>query len=156
MEQAELKASVKAILGEYKKVINELIAVVKDLDQEMLTKVVDPITEDTDCKSIQNILTHTVQAGFNYIIYLEKHLGENKSFLSLSNYASAKEYTDQLNGMYGYCENFFKKNPSLEMEEKDPAKKFITRWGQQYDIEQLMEHAIVHVMRHRRQIEKYV
>ncbi|HLP50255.1 MAG TPA: DinB family protein [Chitinophagales bacterium] len=29
-----------------------------------------------------------------------------------------------------------------------------TAWGQQYDFEQLLEHAIVHVMRHKRQIER--
>jgi uncharacterized damage-inducible protein DinB len=27
-------------------------------------------------------------------------------------------------------------------------------WGVKYDLEQLLEHAIVHVLRHRRQIEK--
>jgi len=29
-----------------------------------------------------------------------------------------------------------------------------SRWGQRYDLEQLLEHAIVHVLRHRRQIER--
>ncbi len=29
-----------------------------------------------------------------------------------------------------------------------------SRWGVRYDLEQLLEHAIVHVLRHRRQIEK--
>jgi len=28
------------------------------------------------------------------------------------------------------------------------------RWGQSYDLEQLLEHAIVQVLRHRRQIER--
>jgi hypothetical protein len=32
----------------------------------------------------------------------------------------------------------------------------LTGWGQHYDIEQMMEHAIVHVLRHRRQVEKFV
>jgi hypothetical protein len=27
-------------------------------------------------------------------------------------------------------------------------------WGVPYDLEQLLEHAIVHILRHRRQIEK--
>ena len=30
--------------------------------------------------------------------------------------------------------------------------KFETKWGVTYDFEQLMEHAIVHILRHRRQI----
>ena len=34
--------------------------------------------------------------------------------------------------------------------------KIIVRWGPQYDLEQLLEHAIVHIIRHRRQIEKFV
>jgi len=31
----------------------------------------------------------------------------------------------------------------------------IVRWGPQYDLEQLLEHAVVHILRHRRQIEKF-
>jgi hypothetical protein len=33
--------------------------------------------------------------------------------------------------------------------------KMIVRWGTQYDLEQLLEHAVVHILRHRRQIEKF-
>jgi uncharacterized damage-inducible protein DinB len=29
-------------------------------------------------------------------------------------------------------------------------------WGVVYDLEQMLEHAIVHVLRHRRQIEKFI
>jgi len=31
-----------------------------------------------------------------------------------------------------------------------------SRWGVTYDAEQLLEHAIVHVLRHRRQVEKLI
>lgn len=34
-------------------------------------------------------------------------------------------------------------------------KKIFTSWNQVYDIEQVTEHAIVHILRHRRQIEKF-
>jgi hypothetical protein len=36
------------------------------------------------------------------------------------------------------------------------AQKVLVRWGQRYDIEQLFEHAIVHVLRHKRQIERFL
>lgn len=39
------------------------------------------------------------------------------------------------------------------MEEFDQTKKINTKWGQQYDVEQMLEHAIVHILRHRRQIK---
>lgn len=32
---------------------------------------------------------------------------------------------------------------------------FKTRWCVNYNIDQLLEHAIVHILRHRRQIEKF-
>jgi hypothetical protein len=31
-----------------------------------------------------------------------------------------------------------------------------TGWGVTYNLEQLLEHAIVHLLRHRRQIEKFM
>jgi hypothetical protein len=42
-----------------------------------------------------------------------------------------------------------------ELEVFDDAKKMKTNWQQFYDMEQLMEHAIVHILRHRRQIEGF-
>ena len=33
---------------------------------------------------------------------------------------------------------------------------FDSRWGVTYNIEQLLEHAIVHILRHRRQIERFL
>ncbi len=49
----------------------------------------------------------------------------------------------------------FKNIHDMDLEQFDSDKKIKTYWGQVYDIEQLTEHAIVHVMRHRRQIEKF-
>lgn len=156
MEQPKLKGNVQALLDEYKKVIGELLEVIKVINDETLPNIVDPLTDDPDCKSIQKILTHVVQAGFNYTVYFENYIGNKTSFFSLSDNVSVKEYIEQLYQMYVYCENFFKKNPTLEIIEKDPTKKILVKWGQQFDIEQLMEHAIVHILRHRRQIEKYI
>ena len=31
-----------------------------------------------------------------------------------------------------------------------------TRWGPVYDAEGLLEHAIVHILRHRRQLERFI
>ena len=33
--------------------------------------------------------------------------------------------------------------------------KMKVSWGQEYDLEQLLEHAIVHILRHRRQVERF-
>ncbi|HEX8369344.1 MAG TPA: hypothetical protein VF604_12440 [Pyrinomonadaceae bacterium] len=44
-----------------------------------------------------------------------------------------------------------------EMSEDQMSKIVIhSGWSVTYDLEQLLEHAIVHVLRHRRQIEKFL
>lgn len=39
--------------------------------------------------------------------------------------------------------------------EEIEAIKIDTRWKVTYDFEQLLEHAIVHILRHRRQVENF-
>ncbi len=156
MTNTELKGGVKALLDEYKKAINELNSIIKPLNEHNLLMVVDNETNDPDCKSIQTILTHIVCSGYGYTIYIENSLGLNKSRLERETYDNVEQYISQLNLMFAYCENFFKKNTHLTIEQTDNSKKIKVNWGQQYDIEQLLEHAIVHVLRHRRQISNFI
>jgi hypothetical protein len=41
-------------------------------------------------------------------------------------------------------------------DEEVQAVSMKSRWGANYDLEQLLEHAIVHILRHRRQIERFL
>jgi hypothetical protein len=41
-------------------------------------------------------------------------------------------------------------------DEQVSAVRIDSRWGVQYDMEQMLEHAIVHILRHRRQIERFL
>jgi hypothetical protein len=41
-------------------------------------------------------------------------------------------------------------------DEEIMAVSMKVRWGPTYDLEQLLEHAIVHILRHRRQIERFL
>ncbi len=145
--------SIKALLDEYKKAINELICVIKPLNYNQLSMVVDNNTKDAECKSIQTILTHTICSGYSYSVYIENSIGLNTTRLDISTFDNVSQYIDKLNSMFEYCENLFNKNTNLTIEQTDNTKKINVSWGQQYDIEQLLEHAIVHVLRHRRQIE---
>jgi len=51
--------------------------------------------------------------------------------------------------MFTFNEALFTDYPNLTLCENDSAKKIKVRWGQEYDIEQLFEHAIVHILRHK-------
>ncbi|MBP2284841.1 putative damage-inducible protein DinB [Flavobacterium sp. CG_23.5] len=151
-----LTGSIKALLDEYKKAIDELISNIKPLNESQLCIIVDNYTEDTDCKSIQTVLTHIVCSGYGYTIYMENAIGLNKTRPGKLSFNTVNQYINQLNLMFKYCENFFHSNPNLLIEQTDISKKIIVNWGQQYDIEQLLEHAIVHILRHRRQIENFI
>jgi hypothetical protein len=156
MNTKELPGNIKAILSEYKKAIDELITVISSVNDTVLAQVIDQKTEDPDCKSIQTILSHVVCSGYGYTIYIENANGTNKPRREKVRWEHAVQYIEQLNLMYQYCEDFFTAHPDIPLEEFDNSKKISVNWGQQYDVEQLMEHAIVHILRHRRQIENFI
>jgi uncharacterized damage-inducible protein DinB len=151
-----LTGSIKALLEEYKKVINELIRVITPLTGNQISIVADAETKDIECKSIQTVLTHIISSGYSYSVYIENSIGINSTRPKALTFENVNEYIEQLNIMFEYCENIFKKFPDMEIEQLDNSKKINTKWGQQYDVEQLLEHAIVHVLRHRRQIENFI
>jgi len=156
MTNDQLTGSIQALLDEYKKAIAELMSVIQPINNKELSTVVDDKTNDPSCRSIQTILTHVVYAGYGYTIFIENSIGHNKERMRKVIFGNVNQYIEELNAMFAYCETFFKNNTNLEIEQTDASKKITTHWGQQYDIEQLLEHAIVHILRHRRQIEIFI
>lgn len=154
--EMELSGAINALLDEYKKAVEELIQTIQTLSEKQLCTIVDKQTNDPDCQSIQSVLTHVIRSGYGYIIYIENHIGISKPRPEKVSYNSVNNYINELRFMFSYAMNFFQQNPQLPIEELDNTKKINVNWGQQYDIEQLLEHAIVHILRHRRQIEKFV
>ena len=152
----ELTGTIKTLLDEYKKGINELIAVIKPLGSKEILVIRDEKTANENCRSVQTILTHVVYAGYGYTNFIENRYGSKKERRPRRLFENAEDYIKELNGMFDYCEKFFNENPGIELEEYDSSKKILTHWGQVYDIDQLMEHAIVHVLKHRRQIQRFL
>ncbi len=149
------KGAVGALLDEYEKSLRELYHTIEELDHNVLTSVVEADTKDEDCKSIQTILTHVVQSGYTYAVEIRKWLGEKIDYRNKEVLNSAQEYKLALVEMFNFTEKIFIDNPDMELTEFDLNRKIKVRWGQIFDVEQLMQHAIVHILRHRRQIEKF-
>lgn len=147
--------AIGALLDEYERSIVELKHVISDLTSQELTKIVDNETKDKDCKSIQAILSHVVESGYTYIIEIRKSLGEEINYAQKEKYETTNEYKTALDKMFSYNEKLFDDYPLIKLEEYCCDKKFKVRWGQMYDVEQILEHAIVHVLRHRRQIDRF-
>ena len=148
--------AIEAILDEYEKALTELQSLLNKVNNKDLITIVDEKTVDSDCKSIQTVLTHIVRAGYCYIIEIRKSLGEQIDFVEKRTFNNVAEYQNELKKMFKYNEKLFEDYPNLRLEETDREKKILVKWGQQYDLEQLLEHAIVHILRHRRQIERFL
>jgi len=156
MKKYRDNGAIGALLDEYEKAVNELLDLIDGVSPSELTTIADHKTEDLDCRSIQTILSHVVDSGYNYVIVIRKHLKEEIDYKHKTTLHSIKEYRTALVDMFQYNVALFEDHPNLKIYAPDAADKIKTRWGQLYDVEQLFEHAILHVLRHRRQIERFL
>ena len=148
--------AIGALLDEYEKALKELHELLNTVSQQELTTIVDPHTKDPDCHSIQTILTHVVSSGYGYATTIRNSLGEQNENIPKKELSTPTEYQRALQAMFAYNEKLFEDYPNIKMNEKDTTKKILTSWGQRFDVDQLIEHAIVHILRHRRQIERFL
>ncbi|HUM48061.1 MAG TPA: DinB family protein [Chitinophagales bacterium] len=152
MNELKRQGAIGALLDIYEQSISELKNLIADIPDSALTIITDPKTTDEDCKSIQTILTHVVNSGYGYATSIHNLKGHSSVRPDKILRGSVKEYQQDLDNVFTYTENVFKEIKNNEIEEFNEALKIKTRWGQSYDIEQLTEHAIVHILRHKRQI----
>lgn len=145
---------VGALMDEYERVTGEFKTLLKSISQDDYIRILDNETQDPDSKSAQRITNHVIRAGYGYANLIRKQFKdprvERKENYEVPDAIAAER---ELDLMLAYTLDTLSNKWNLTFEE---ALQNIMKagWGQHYDFEQLMEHAIVHVMRHRRQIEK--
>ena len=144
------------MLDEYEKAIAELVKTIAAVPDRALTIITDPDTSDENCSSLQTILTHVIHAGYGYATSIQNLRWHKVERPAKTFHATINDYTKGIASMFSFTEDVFKEIEDDELEQNDNALKIKTGWGQLYDIEQLTEHAIVHILRHRRQIEKII
>lgn len=143
-----------ALLHEYSITFDALAKVVKDIDKETLVYIFDKKTKDLDCVSIQNILEHVCYSAYFYIEMIQKFKNlPVEKYNKEIRFNSSTKYIEEFKKVLQFTENSLLLLNDHDFENPD---KLTTSWGQKYDLEQLIEHAIVHVMRHRWQIEKFI
>lgn len=144
----------KALLDEYWKVLHEFLPILVEIRQEDYVAIKDEKTEDPDCRSIQSIVEHMVRAGYTYANYVNQGNGiewyEYKP--SISNPQHGKQELEQ---MMAFTEKSFEAI-WYKTHKEIGEFSYDSRWGTTYNFEQLLEHAIVHISRHRRQIVNFL
>jgi len=145
-----------ALLDEYEKAINELNSVIKDISDTALVDIKDPHTSDSSCRSIQTILTHVVSSCYSYCIQIMTHSAMPLKRPEKHFHDSAAAYIKDLNEAFSFNVLHLSTIKDEELEVLRNDQKILSGWGQLYDIEQMLEHAIVHILRHRRQIKRLI
>ena len=147
------KGGIGAVMDEYERSSVDLKNLVGNISETDFVKIVDSDTKDEDCRSVQTIISHVINSGFGYANYIRDWYSMPKSSPE-RRLISQKDFSSELDKMLAYTSETLQ--DKWEYNDEEIMKvKMIVRWGPQYDLEQLLEHAVVHILRHRRQIEKF-
>jgi len=147
------KGGIGAVMDEYERAAADLKNLIGKISETDFVKIVDSVTQDDDCRSVQTIISHVINSGFGYANYIRDWFAIPKSSPE-RRLISQIEFSNELDKMLAYTSETLQ--DKWEYADEEIMKvKMIVRWGPQYDLEQLLEHAVVHILRHRRQIEKF-
>jgi uncharacterized damage-inducible protein DinB len=111
-----------------------------------------PKTDDPAYVSPDHLCGHVLRAARNYLTWIGTCVGRpvtdvdaDTDLVSIA--AKGRRFVDEV------LEAWRRHLAALEDSELRPAT-FTSRWGDPYSIEQMLEHAVVHPMRHRIQLER--
>lgn len=155
MTKAYGPGAIGALLGEYQRAIIDLQQTIADFSNAELVATADDTTTDIRCRSVKAVLSHVVSAGRAYAIYIRRLKDLDAQFAGDVFRLTISDFRKDLDELFRFTLDTFSNIRESELEELNSERKITTKWGQVYDIEQMMEHAIVHVLRHRRQIEQF-
>ena len=159
METRQLKkiyrsGAIGALMDEYERAASELKRLIEQIPEDDFVRVVDAQTNSDDCRSAQTIMSHVVRAGYGYADYIREQFSM-ASTRPQPKLLSRQESLEQLDAALRYTAQTLEGR--WEMSDEEISRTVIkSRWGVVYDVEGLLEHAIVHILRHRRQIEKFI
>ncbi len=147
--------TISALIGIYENVVLEIAARTEQITEEDFQIILDASTADEDCRSIQTIVSHVVSAGFSYADYIRETFSITTADKYKKRLLSQREAVKELKRVVNYTAECFQ--GKWEMNEQEiSATIFNTGWGKTYDLEQLLEHAIVHFLRYERQIKRFM
>ncbi|WP_397363088.1 DinB family protein [Olleya sp. R77988] len=144
-----------AILVEYRSAMLPLKKILSNLSESDFAETRDFNTKDPDCKSIATVVNHCIHSGYLYASYLDS-ITEDSTWVEYKK-TNNNPITaiDELDKMVDYTEGILQKISHLTNKELSQFQ-LKARWGVTFNVEQILEHAIVHILRHRLQIENFL
>ncbi len=145
--------AIGALMDEYERAAVDFKSVIEKLSQDNFVKIYDPNTFDEDCRSIITITKHVVAAGYRYGNQIRIFLGL-VPIIPEYKIETSRDAIRALDKVLIFTANTIEGHWNMT-DDQIIATRQETKWGL-YDIEMMFEHAIVHLLRHRRQIEKFL
>ncbi|MEJ6791371.1 MAG: hypothetical protein QNK89_01160 [Lacinutrix sp.] len=146
------KGPIGALASEYENALIELKAYLVTIPNNTFTNVEND-SAPKEFQSARNIVLHVVNSGYIYVNHIRKRLGK-ETILYTFDIQTTKEAIVELDKMFEYTLSAFE--DLWEFTYSDLMHTIIKTSWTTYDLEALIEHAIVHVLRHHRQIERTI
>ena len=154
MRKSYRSGAIGALMDEYERAASDLRRLIEQIPEGDFMRVADSQTNDEDCRSVQTIMSHVVRAGYGYADYIRGQFSI-ESTRPQNKLLSHQESLEQLDAVLEYTAQTLEGR--WEMSDEEISRTVInSRWGVVYNVEGLLEHAVVHILRHRRQIEKFI
>ena len=111
-----------------------------------------PQTDDPNYQSAEHLGGHVMRAARNYLTWIGQCAGRPVTDVDLDTdvMSIARKGRPFLDEILSAWRRHLSALEDGELE----GKAYESRWGEPYNIEQMLEHAVVHPMRHRRQLER--
>lgn len=152
MNRTYRKGAIGALTDEYEKALNELKDLLLQIPDAEFQKAYNEKT-GRDFQSVRNIVLHMINSGYGYANYIRKRFG-NKYVVPKIEIEKTEQGISELEKMFEYTVETFEDKWHLTY--KELMNTIIKTSWTTYDLEAITEHAIVHILRHRLQIEKMI
>ncbi len=139
----------RALLDEFERAMLEFGEFIQELPEDLLDV---PVPGDEG--SVRAILGHVVGCGYSHVRYVADLAGvpcPERRFTDPENLADMKTFQAALLDTVRHAREAL--GPVMDAQIEG---RFKSRWGQEYDGEQMMEHAICHPGRHIRQLRLFL
>ncbi len=152
MKKTHKKGAIGALTDEYEKALDELKIILLKISDDKFKKINEK-TSEQDFQSVRNIILHIISLGYVYANHIRKRFGDNYNVPEIE-VNSTEQAKFKLNEMFEYTVETFQDKWLLT--DKELLNTIIKTSWTTYDLEALIEHSIVHILRHRLQIEKMI
>ena len=152
---ADYSGALRAVLDEYARAIHDLERVMRSTSQAQYEARTD--LSDETYPDMRAVSQHVACSAHSYVDYIEDAVdgvdrGRRERQVEFGTPAAMMKSTwdgfERMVVALGRVKHFT----------DDDMEKigFDTRWGERFNMAQMLEHAIVHILRHRRQFERWL